>query len=254
MTAVILFLLFVGAQFLAGVLALIVSHPEVLSGEVENLSGLTSTPVNMGLSLLLVEGLCSILLWFWLKRSSKKMTPVLLKGRLSVYMLRAIGSVLLLSLGLSLMLERFDLSDGGMQDAFAAMLHNPLCLLLLCVVGPLTEELFFRAGILRVLYIDGLPGWVAAVISAFAFALVHGNPVQGIPAFIVGVVLGLFYLRTGNLKLCVPAHIANNTLAVVLMLLPGGMTFTESWPFVLLLSIGLIFFIAGAYGTWRILK
>lgn len=255
MIALLLFLIFVGAQFFAGILAIIISHPEIMTGEA-HLEGLKPTAESLGMALFLVEGLACLLFALWFKLATRKQNPSSVPsprplGRQGLY---AVPSVLLLSFGLSLVLERFDLSDGGMQAQFAEMISNPLCLLLLCVVGPLTEELFFRAGILRELHRAGLPGLGAAVISAFSFAVVHGNAVQGIPAFVIGVVFGLFYLRTGNLRLCLPAHMANNVLAVVLMAIPGGMTFTENWSLAVVLALGLICMASGIYGTWRVLK
>lgn len=133
---------------------------------------------------------------------------------------RAAVAFLLLALGVSFLLEPLGLEDGGMGRTFDAMKRNPLCLLVLCLIGPLTEELVFRAGISRSLFRAGLPQWAAAVVSSFAFALVHGNLAQGIPAFILGIALSLLYFRTGNLRLCLPAHILNNAAAVVLLHFP----------------------------------
>ena len=58
------------------------------------------------------------------------------------------------------------------------------------------------------------PGW-AIVVSALFFALIHANPWQAIPAFIIGCLMGYIYYRTGSLKLTMLMHCANNTLAVV---------------------------------------
>lgn len=132
----------------------------------------------------------------------------------------AVVAFLFFALGISFLLEPFGLADNGMNETFDAMKRNPYCLALLCLVGPLTEELVFRAGISRSLFRSGLPQWAAIAVSSLAFALVHGNLAQGIPAFILGVILSWLYFRTGNLRLCLPAHIANNTVAVVLLYFP----------------------------------
>ena len=68
---------------------------------------------------------------------------------------------------------------------------------------------------------------------------------QGIPAFIIGVVLGLYYLRSGNLRLCLPAHIANNTLAVVLMAL-GQDDAPASWWSITIRVVVALLLVAGA--------
>lgn len=236
MTAIIVFLLFLAVQLVASLGALLFSNLDKL-GTNFPIDQLTVSPVAAGISLLVAEGLLALGLWLWFYkfefsvRKKSQNNPELLgifkfhplKRDLSIrpirwyHILFAIVGVLQVAIGLSALLENFQLSDNGSQAIFQEMTHNAFCLLLLCVVGPLCEELVFRVGILRSLYRHRVPALLAAGISALAFAVVHGNLVQGIPAFIIGFILGLLYLRTGNLWLCLPAHIANNTFAVIFM-------------------------------------
>ena len=236
MTAIIVFLLFLAVQLVASLGALLFSNLDKL-GTNFPIDQLTVSPVAAGISLLVAEGLLALGLWLWFYkfefsvRKKSQNNPELLgifkfhplKRDLSIrpirwyHILFAIVGVLQVAIGLSALLENFQLSDNGSQAIFQEMTHNAFCLLLLCVVGPLCEELVFRVGILRPLYRHRVPVLLAAGISALAFAVVHGNLVQGIPAFIIGFILGLLYLRTGNLWLCLPAHIANNTFAVIFM-------------------------------------
>ena len=236
MTAIIVFLLFLAVQLVASLGALLFSNLDKL-GTNFPIDQLTVSPVAAGISLLVAEGLLALGLWLWFYkfelsvRKKSATHPELLgifkfhplKRDLSIrpirwyHILFAIVGVLQVAIGLSALLENFQLSDNGSQAIFQGMTHNAFCLLLLCVVGPLCEELVFRVGILRPLYRHRVPALLAVGISALAFAVVHGNLVQGIPAFIVGFILGLLYLRTGNLWLCLPAHIANNTFAVIFM-------------------------------------
>lgn len=236
MTAIIVFLLFLAVQLVASLGALLFSNLDKL-GTNFPIDQLTVSPVAAGISLLVAEGLLALGLWLWFYkfefsvRKKSQNNPELLgifkfhplKRDLSIrpirwyHILFAIVGVLQVAIGLSALLENFQLSDNGSQAIFQEMTHNAFCLLLLCVVGPLCEELVFRVGILRPLYRHRVPALLAACISALAFAVVHGNLLQGIPAFIIGFILGLLYLRTGNLWLCLPAHIANNTFAVIFM-------------------------------------
>ena len=82
------------------------------------------------------------------------------------------------------------------------------------IMAPFFEEWMFRGMILRGLVRKMHPVW-AIMISAFLFALIHLNPWQGIPAFILGCVFGYVYLKTGNLWLCMLMHATNNSIAVV---------------------------------------
>ena len=146
-----------------------------------------------------------------IKRHLPERSITWLRG--SIYVLLTIGVALLLGE----ILSWIGIDDSTEQALFKGMISNPWCLVLLCIVGPCAEELTFRQGIVRGLYRWGLPGWAAALIAAIAFAVIHGNLAQGIPALIVGFIFGLLYLRTGNLKLCLTAHIINNVVAAILI-------------------------------------
>lgn len=85
------------------------------------------------------------------------------------------------------------------------------------IFAPFFEEWLCRGMVLRGL-LNGTkmkPVW-AIVISAVFFALIHLNPWQAIPAFLMGCLFGYVYYRTGSLKLTMLMHFANNTLALVL--------------------------------------
>ena len=136
----------------------------------------------------------------------------------------AILAFLLFSVALSFVLTPLQLDDGGSTSLFDSVKTNPLCLLLLCVVGPLGEEVVFREGIMRQLILSKHTPFIAAAISALFFALFHGNLAQGIPAFVTGVLLGYLFLQSGSIRLSWAAHIANNTLGVILLYFPEAET------------------------------
>ena len=253
MKVIAVFLFFCAAQILSLFLALAFSGPfvweQLLTGQMPELM-----PESFGISLLICESLLSLLLWTLLRRQTALSPSSLLTGSLRLRQLSVMVGVPVLGMGLSFLLSPLDIDDGGMEQIFAQMLHNPLCLLLLCVVGPLTEELVFRSGMVRLMRLAGLSSLMAVSISAFSFAAVHGNLVQGIPAFLIGVLLGYLYLRTGNLKLCLPAHIANNTVAVLLLLIPGAETLTDGLGTMTLFLLGSMYVLLGLALSWRALK
>jgi membrane protease YdiL (CAAX protease family) len=51
--------------------------------------------------------------------------------------------------------------------------------------------------------------------------VIHLNPWQAIPAFILGLLFGLVYYKTGSLKLTMLMHCANNTLAAIFSRIPA---------------------------------
>ena len=111
-----------------------------------------------------------------------------------------------------------------LDDALTSMTQGKLWMNLLCVsvFAPVFEEWLCRGMVLRGLLnakkADGSrrtsPTW-AIVISAAFFALIHANPWQAIPAFILGCLFGYIYYRTGSLKLTMLMHCVNNTFAVI---------------------------------------
>ncbi len=215
MQAIVPFLLFVVVQVAAALTALLLTP-----GAASSLAWAEPAqpdPVVLGITLLLYEIPLCIGLWWWHRHDAPWPCPLRSARHPRLELPLAVAAVLLLSWGVSAALEPFGLSDDGTTSIFLAQRKNVWCVLLLCVVGPLCEELVFREGIVRALFLKGCPGMLAAALGALSFAVVHGNWVQGIPAFVVGTLLGLLFLRTGNLRLCLPAHVANNVLALLLL-------------------------------------
>jgi membrane protease YdiL (CAAX protease family) len=90
-----------------------------------------------------------------------------------------------------------------------------LTFIVVVLVGPFVEEVFFRgfvfAGLLRRF---GLP--VAVLLSAFVFAAAHMDVAVAGPAFLSGSAFALIYWRTGALWPLVMAHSAQNAIAFAL--------------------------------------
>ena len=88
--------------------------------------------------------------------------------------------------------------------------------LLLAVIGPFFEELLFR----KVL-IDRMRGYgerLAVVTSALMFGLMHGNLVQSFYAFLVGLLFGYVYLKSGRLGYSYGLHLIMNMVTGVIMI------------------------------------
>ena len=88
--------------------------------------------------------------------------------------------------------------------------------LLVSIFAPFFEEWLCRGMILRGLLGTKMkPVW-AIVVSAAFFALIHLNPWQAIPAFLLGCLFGYVYYKTGSLKLTMLMHFTNNTFSLVM--------------------------------------
>ena len=75
------------------------------------------------------------------------------------------------------------------------------------------------------------PVW-AIVLSAAFFAVIHLNPWQALPAFLIGCLFGYVYYKTGSLKLTMLMHFTNNTFSLILANI-GSLKEMDSWMDVL---------------------
>lgn len=82
------------------------------------------------------------------------------------------------------------------------------------LIAPILEELLFRGIIYNRLksYSNKM---IAMIISALIFALLHGNMVQGIYAFIIGLCLVYVYEKYKSLKYPMIFHAAANMFSVI---------------------------------------
>lgn len=88
--------------------------------------------------------------------------------------------------------------------------------LMVSLFAPFFEEWLCRGMVLRGLLGNKVkPVW-AIVFSAIFFAVIHLNPWQAVPAFLLGCLFGYVYYKTGSLKLTILMHFANNTFSLVL--------------------------------------
>ena len=87
--------------------------------------------------------------------------------------------------------------------------------LVVAIFAPIFEEWMCRGMVLRGLLTKMKPVW-AIVISALFFAVIHGNPWQALNAFLIGMVMGYVYYKTGSLILTMIIHFVNNGTSVIL--------------------------------------
>lgn len=109
-----------------------------------------------------------------------------------------------------------------LEATMKELLHAPfwITLISVSVFAPLFEEWLCRGIVLRSLLTKYSPT-TAIIVSAVFFAIIHFNPWQAIPAFILGLLFGYVYYKTGSLKLTMLMHCANNTMAAVFSRIPA---------------------------------
>ncbi|MCQ2073903.1 MAG: CPBP family intramembrane metalloprotease [Bacteroidaceae bacterium] len=102
-----------------------------------------------------------------------------------------------------------------MEQQFAEMAKSTPAAISMALLGPIIEEIVFRRVIVSdVMKMSGKP-WIAVTVSAALFGLIHINPAQMVFAFMVGLILGWVYIRTGSLLPCLIGHIINNSEALI---------------------------------------
>ena len=104
-----------------------------------------------------------------------------------------------------------------LDNEFDMILSNRWGYLAIGLLAPLSEEIVLRGAILKeLLKSEKFSPWVAIAISAVFFALIHMNPAQMPHAFLIGLLLGWMYWRTGSILPGVAYHWANNSIAYIM--------------------------------------
>jgi membrane protease YdiL (CAAX protease family) len=111
--------------------------------------------------------------------------------------------------------------------------------LVVIVVAPVCEEVFFR-GILFTVLRQRMPLWSAALIDGVLFGFVHGSLVIVPILAVLGIVFCYVYARTGSIFPTIALHALNNTIAY------GDQT---DWG--VALAVGAAVLVACAYGLAR---
>lgn len=124
-------------------------------------------------------------------------------------------------------------------EAAAGLDQNDLWTVLATVIlAPVTEEVIFRGLIFSRLE-RAIPSWLAAVLSALAFGVCHGQPVWMAYAFLLGLVFAWFRLRTGSILPSLLAHVVFNGISPLSgALSEGGVG--DGWILLGLIAVGII--------------
>ncbi|WP_163193610.1 CPBP family intramembrane glutamic endopeptidase [Clostridium thermarum] len=112
------------------------------------------------------------------------------------------------------------------SETFVTSMDNVVGILLAVILIPIFEEIFFRGIILNELQ-NRINTVASIIISSLIFALFHGNILQGIYTFIMGVLLSLVYIWTRSIWSAITFHITYNFLGT--MVVPVIIYYTESF-------------------------
>lgn len=143
--------------------------------------------------------------------------PVTDKKQLAIYFIYVV-TVVFVGLIFNIIITKSGLisySD-GFQRASSTLSDGNLIIRILChaIAAPIIEELMMRGIVLGQLYL-----WygsvVSVLLSSIFFGILHGNIVQFLYAVIVGIALGIMYVKTKRLSLCILAHGLLNLIVIL---------------------------------------
>ena len=102
------------------------------------------------------------------------------------------------------------------MEVMNSMLNGPfwVSFLVVAIFPPIFEEWLCRGMVLRGLLTKMSPV-KAILLSALFFAVIHANPWQALNAFLIGIMMGYVYYKTGSLLLTMVIHFVNNGTAVI---------------------------------------
>lgn len=167
---------------------------------------------------------------FWIGRGEKpgKASPgKRLKSLLLAF--AVLGAVL----GLNLLFELLHasaVSEGYQQVAAKQYSADFLVgLVSYCLVSPVAEELVFRGSVYNILR-DCLEVKRAALLGAFLFGLYHGNWIQGIYGFLMGLLIIYGYEAFGSFRVPLLIHIEANLVAYCLTWMGSAGDGLANWP------------------------
>lgn len=94
---------------------------------------------------------------------------------------------------------------------------SPLFMIIPMLIAPVLEEIVFRKIIFGTLY-QKTNFFIAAVLSAFIFGIIHGEPVHLLIYASMGLVFAYVYVKTKRIIVPIIVHMSLNTITVIAQL------------------------------------
>ncbi|MBO4764923.1 MAG: CPBP family intramembrane metalloprotease [Bacteroidales bacterium] len=181
--------------------------------------------------------------WYIAAKAKKNANPVLAAptyvklnkphfGKIGVFPLFvvlaiAVWAIAIVTEPLTSWMEMPDMIKEAFEAAFDT--SKPVDLIIsTAILAPLCEEFLCRGNMMRGILVQKQSAVKAILWSAFIFALIHFNPWQSVPAFVLGCFFGWIYYKTHSLWACVFMHFVNNATSVVLSLIFPELAVNES--------------------------
>lgn len=208
-------------QFVA---AIIVVAIDIAQGGAISLVVDDALPIELILAMSLVSGVLSALIfgcWHY-KRTPDLNGPkasIIFKNKIFIWI---IGLGIGLQILISGVLEGVSKIFPDVATNYAKHMENLgigefyiMSTIMVVILAPLWEEFFFR-GIIYKKAKNIIPIRSANVFQAVIFGLIHGNIIQGLYAFVIGIVLGKVYEEYKTIALPIAIHFVINLSGILL--------------------------------------
>jgi membrane protease YdiL (CAAX protease family) len=158
--------------------------------------------------------------------------PKVSAGKTAVYGFIAVGASIVVSMIvniLKLVFTAFGLKfySPSFDIPWKSPVGTVFMILAVVIVAPLTEEFICRGVLLNIFRRFG--DIFAIVASSLVWALLHGNFVQGLPVFALGLVFGALALQADSIIPTFVIHSINNALSMIEVSLAAKNTFIASF-------------------------
>lgn len=202
-----------------------------------------------------ITGLCDFImlvgfgLWYYFRENKYVFRPNYRKAFTASNVLATLGIAFFGQFAVNLILMLFQMVFPSalrqyeeLSKSFDLDTITPVVMVfIVCLLGPLAEEMLFR-GMIYAKLRRAFSVWPAAIISGVLFGLFHANWVQGVYAAVFGVVLAYIYEKTQTIWGSCLLHVIFNSLSYPLEYIQNILGQTDS----LAVTIGMLLFEAAS--------
>lgn len=204
-----------------------ITSSEVIESEITKL--VQVSPEIIYVFQIIASIVCGIVFFFWYRRITKddikvKLNNVFTSQRINLFIVMGFGCQLLISGAMNLIQPLLKDIFNDYSKVMETILSGQIWLVIMytIILAPIVEELIFRGLILK-LTNRAVPFVVANFAQAAIFGIYHGNIVQGIYAFGLGILLGLIARKFKTIIAPIVLHMIVNGSAFLVGFFPPHM-------------------------------
>ncbi len=166
---------------------------------------------------------------------SKVFTPANIAGMAAT----GFGACVTLTVFLSMVINLFPNLFNKYNELMSNFDSSGGMLTFVYVIGPVSEEIIFRGAIFGRMHL-AFPFWTANAIQAMFFGIYHMNLVQGVYAFLLGMVLGMVVYATGSILCSIAVHMVFNSTTYIIQSVFSGDSPVMAFLFLICILISII--------------